>query len=116
MSLVSRQIQFQQNVTKLFEYIQTQTDFKITLGEAYRTIDQQRIYIKQGRSKTMRSKHLQRLAIDLNFFYIDQNNKYQLTYDKQKLQHIGDFWESLAPQNQWGGNWKSFKDVPHFQG
>jgi hypothetical protein len=38
-----------------------------------------------------------------------------LTYDIAALTPIGKYWESLHPKNQWGGFWKSFKDVPHFQ-
>ena len=58
----------------------------------------------------MNSIHLKRCAIDLNFF---KDGK--LTYDIPTLKPVGDYWESLHPKNQWGGNWKSFKDVPHFQ-
>ena len=47
---------------------------------------------------------------DLNFF---KDGK--LTYNVAALRPVGDYWESLNPKNQWGGNWKSFKDVPHFQ-
>jgi hypothetical protein len=28
---------------------------------------------------------------------------------------VGDHWESLDPKNSRGGNWKSFKDLPHFE-
>lgn len=41
-----------------------------------------------GKSKTMKSNHLGRLAIDFNFFINGE-----LTYDKEKLQPPGDFWE-----------------------
>jgi hypothetical protein len=46
----------------------------------------------------------------LNFF---KDGK--LTYDIPTLKPVGEYWESLNPKNQWGGHWKSFKDVPHFQ-
>lgn len=82
----------------------------VTGGELFRTPEQQRIYVETGRSKTMNSNHLRRLAIDLNFF---RDGK--LIYDKAALQKVGDFWESLHKQNSWGGNWNSFKDVPHFE-
>lgn len=86
--------------------------FDVTLGEAYRTIEQQELHVKAGRSKTMNSQHLNRLAIDLNFF---DSATGELTYDKDRLQKIGDYWESLDNKNSWGGNWNSFKDVPHFE-
>jgi len=60
--------------------------------------------------KTMNSNHRKRLAIDFNFFINGH-----LTYDKTKIQALGDYWESLDEHNSWGGNWKSFLDVPHFE-
>lgn len=84
--------------------------FEVTFGEAFRTPEQQKIYFDTGRSKTMESDHLKRRAIDLNFFLNGV-----LCYDREKLQPIGDYWESLHPGNRWGGNWKNFKDLPHFE-
>ena len=109
MSLVAEQAAFLLDVAKLINYA-TEQGFVVTGGELFRTAEQQAIYVKTGRSKTMNSIHLKRCAIDLNFF---KDGK--LTYDVATLKPIGDFWESLDPKNNWGGNWKSFKDVPHFE-
>ena len=109
MSLVMEQAQFLMDVCKLVVFA-TKQGFVVTGGELFRTPEQQEIYIKTGRSKTMNSMHLKRCAVDLNFF---KNG--QLIYDKQVLQPIGDYWESLSKKNSWGGNWNSFKDVPHFE-
>lgn len=109
MSLVKEQAAFLLDVCKLIEFATAQ-GFTVTGGELARTPEQQAIYVKSGRSKTMNSIHLKRCAIDLNFF---KDGK--LTYDVAVLKPIGDFWESLDPFNHWGGNWKSFKDVPHFE-
>jgi hypothetical protein len=65
------------------------------------------------RSWTLHSKHLQRLAIDLNVF-INKNGKWELTYKVEDIKPLGDFWESLNHKNRWGGNWKN-PDTPHFQ-
>ena len=83
---------------------------KLTGGELYRTEYQQAKYMEEGKSKTMNSNHLKRLAIDFNFFINGE-----LTYDKERLQRLGDYWESLDDANRWGGNFKSFIDVPHFE-
>lgn len=82
----------------------------LTFGDAYRPEYLQRHYVATGKSKTMNSKHLKRLAVDFNFF-IDGN----LTYKKEHIQELGDYWESLNPLNEWGGNWNTFIDTPHFQ-
>lgn len=115
MSLVAEQHLFLLDVAKLIQEAE-RLSFVVTGGELYRTADQQAIYIKTGRSKTMSSKHLQRLAIDLNFFTKSSTGENQLTYDIATLKPLGDYWEQLTPgRNSWGGNWQSFKDVPHFE-
>ena len=109
MSLVAEQQAFLLDMCRLVAFA-TKSGFVVTGGELYRTAEQQQIYVKTGRSKTMDSNHLKRCAIDLNFFL-----EGQLVYDKAKLQPLGDYWESLSKKNSWGGNWNSFKDVPHFE-
>ena len=84
--------------------------YEATFGEAYRTAEQQEIYFRTGKTKTMNSYHLKRLAIDLNFF---KNGEYLTA--KEDLQEIGDYWESLNNKNSWGGNWQGFIDTPHFE-
>ena len=108
MSLSTEQAAFLLDACKLIQYA-TEQGFMVTGGELSRTPEQQAIYVKTGRSKTMKSIHLKRCAIDLNFF---KDGK--LVYDVNALRPIGDFWESLHPKNQWGGKWK-FVDLPHFQ-
>lgn len=115
MSMVNEQHLFMLDVAKLIVEAE-RLSFRLSGGELYRTAEQQAIYVKTGRSKTMNSYHLKRLAIDLNFFAKDSNGDWKLTYDMALLKPLGDFWESLTPgKNSWGGNWNSFKDVPHFE-
>lgn len=109
MSMVTEQALFLLDVTRLIIKA-TKMGFVITGGELYRTEEQQTIYMKTGRTKTMNSNHLKRCAIDLNFFW-----QGKLTYDMTLLKPVGDYWESLSPKNRWGGNWKTFKDIPHFE-
>ena len=109
MSLVKEQAAFLLDVVKLINFA-TEQGFVVTGGELFRTAEQQQIYMKTGRSKTMNSLHLKRCAIDLNFF---KDGK--LCYDIPALTPVGEYWQSLSPKNQWGGFWKSFKDVPHFE-
>lgn len=112
MSLVAEQATFLLDACKLIEFATAQ-GFVVTGGELLRTVEQEMLYVKQGRSSLKdvnKCNHLRRLAIDLNFF---KDGK--LVYDKVILQPIGDYWQSLNPKNSWGGNWKSFKDIPHFE-
>jgi peptidoglycan L-alanyl-D-glutamate endopeptidase CwlK len=108
MSMVAEQSAFLLDVCKLIEHASS-TGWVVTGGELHRTVEQQQIYVKSGRSKTMESNHLKRCAIDLNFF-----RDGRLIYDKDALAPIGDYWESLSPKNRWGGRWR-FVDTPHFE-
>ena len=109
MSIVNEQAAFLLDVAKLIQWA-TQEGFTVTAGELYRSLEQQQIYFKTGRSKTLNSQHMKRLAIDLNFFV---NGK--LTWSKDILAPVGAYWESLNPKNRWGGNFKSLCDVPHYE-
>lgn len=107
--LVGEQASFLLDMGKLVAFA-TEQGFTVTGGELFRTPEQQDIYVRTGRSKTSASYHLKRLAIDLNFFLDGK-----LVYDAQALRPVGDYWQSLSPQNSWGGFWNSFKDLPHFE-
>jgi len=109
MSLSQEQAAFLLDACKLIQYA-TSCGWTVTGGELSRTSEQQEIYFKQGKTKTMQSNHLRRLAIDLNFL---KNG--QPVWDKVQLADLGKFWESLSPLNRWGGNFKSLPDVPHFE-
>ena len=106
MSRVAEQAAFLLDVSKLIQFA-TEKGFVVTGGELWRTPEQQQVYVKTGRSQTMRSRHLERMAIDLNFF---KDGK--LTYETEE---VGRFWESLSEKNSAGMFWKSFKDAPHFE-
>lgn len=115
MSMVDEQSKFLLDVCKLIEFA-TQKNFVVTGGELFRPLEMQQIYVRTGRSKTMQSNHLRRCAIDLNFFIKKPDGTSELTYDIPALKVLGDYWEALTPgKNSWGGNWSSFKDVPHFE-
>jgi len=109
MSLVNEQWAFIKDIAKLIVKAE-ELGIVLTGGECYRPIEMQELYLKRGRTKTLKSNHLRRLAQDYNFF-IDG----QLCYDIAKLKPLGDYWESLHEYNRWGGNWSTFKDVPHFE-
>lgn len=109
MSMVDEQNKFMLDIAKLILYA-VEKGWNLTGGELFRTPEQQEIYFKAGKSKTMKSNHLVRCALDINFFW-----EGQLCEDVDKLADLGHYWESLAPgKNRWGGFWK-FKDTPHFE-
>lgn len=113
MNLVKEQSAFTNDIASLEKYA-IGLGWMVTLGEAWRPEEMQAIYVKQGKSKTMKNSHGKRLAQDLNFFK-PTGTGHVLTYAKKDLQIFGDFWEQLNPKNTWGGNWPKFLDTPHFE-
>ena len=81
---------------------------ELTFGEAWRTKEQQELYLKSGKSKTLNSKHLNRLAVDLNVFI-----KGEYRTDKPSYEAMGTYWKSLNTENRWGGDWGW--DANHFE-
>jgi hypothetical protein len=106
MSLSTEQAAFLLDMCKLIQYA-TDQGFVVTGGELARTPEQQALHVKAGRSKTMRSLHLKRCAIDLNFFLHGK-----IIWDKATIAPIGAYWETLHPKNRWGGNFKSLVGLP----
>ena len=113
-TLSSVQFDFLRDIMVLLDFVITK-GWKVTFGEVARPIEMQEIYVATGRSTTMKSQHISRLAMDINFFKPLSEGGYRYTCSREDLQEFGDFWESLNSKNSWGGNWDSFKDTPHFQ-
>jgi len=115
MRLSQHQRIFTKNIAKLIAYAY-ENGIELTFGEAYRTHEQQLLYVHSGKSHTMNSNHLKRLAVDFNVFI--KNN---LTYKWEDIKPLGDYWETLHPNNRWGGDWNKndikdgFIDTPHFE-
>lgn len=117
MSLQKKQSVFTFNIHLLIEYAYKQ-GYELTFGEVFRTLEQQKIYFDSGRSKTMNSRHIQRLAVDFNIF-----KDGALINDPKIIQPLGNFWITLNTDNVWGGDWnrnnnlldETFIDPYHFE-
>ena len=105
MTLGQHQEAFARDLVKLISHAHS-LGYEVRIGEVERTIEQQKLYVQTGRSKTMNSQHLKKCAGDLHFF-----KDGSLCYPDE----LGTYWESLDPLNRWGGNWNTFKDKPHFE-
>jgi len=96
MKLSQKQILFAHNVVDLLIWVHQHEGWEVTLDEVSRPKILQLIYVWAKKSKTLISKHLNRLAIDLNLFidgvYVD---------DPEKYRPLGEYWESLG--GRWGG-------------
>ena len=90
----------------------TEVDF--TVLEGLRTKDRQRTLFAQGATKTMNSRHLTGHAVDLGAWVGGTVRWDWPLYDKIEVAMKQAAKELNVPL-EWGGDWKSFKDGPHYQ-
>ena len=90
----------------------TEIDFAIT--EGVRTEERQKALVASGASTTMRSRHLTGHAVDVAAFLGKE-----LRWDWPLYGKIAEVVKVAAKEVgvpvEWGGDWKSFPDGPHFQ-
>lgn len=97
-------------------------DFSI-LSSTIRTIEEQEAFVKEGKSKTMNSRHLKQAdgysyAVDIWKYPINWNDEKGQTELARYILGVADglFAAGLLKQKiLWGGDWKSFVDMPHFE-
>lgn len=85
-----------------------------TVLEGLRTKERQRILFDQGATTTMNSRHLTGHAVDLGA-WVDG----EVRWDWPLYHKIAEAMKTAAAIQripiEWGGDWKTFPDGPHFQ-
>jgi peptidoglycan LD-endopeptidase CwlK len=88
-------------------------DFIVTDG--LRSTERQKELVRAGKSKTMKSRHLTGHAVDLCAFHGAGN----VSWDSDELRALAQRMKKAATELgvpiEWGGDWKSFVDQPHYQ-
>ena len=87
-------------------------DFGIT--EGIRTLKRQKELFAEGKTKTLKSYHLVGKAVDIKI-YVNGKITWDFKYYKEVADHIKEVARKLGYVITWGGDWKTFKDGPHFQ-
>lgn len=90
----------------------TEVDFIVIEGR--RTVARQKELVKAGKSQTMNSRHLHGLAVDCAAF-INGKVSWEMPHYKKISLAFAKAADELKIPVEWGGNWKTFKDGPHFQ-
>lgn len=108
------------DLKKIVELAVTKSDIEFQVTEVLRSLARQQELVKLGASKTMKSRHLPHpkdglsRAVDLVAMDKGKVNWSWPLYDKLAKAMK----EAAAELNipiEWGGDWRSFKDGPHFQ-
>jgi len=90
----------------------TEVDF--TVLEGMRTLERQKKLLAKGASTTLRSRHLTGHAVDIGA-YVDGTVRWDWPLYHKLADAMKKAAEELNINLEWGGDWKSFPDGPHFQ-
>lgn len=85
-----------------------------TVLEGVRTVDRQRELVAAGASRTMNSRHITGHAVDLGAL-VGGKVRWDWPLYREIAKAVKEAAVELAIPVEWGGDWKSFKDGPHFQ-
>jgi len=92
----------------------TVVDYVVTDG--LRTLAEQKVLYRKGKSKTLRSRHLTGHAVDIAAYNskgdIDWNDWDLYVSIANTVKSVG---TEMGVPIEWGGDWTSIIDGPHFQ-
>lgn len=88
----------------------TECDFSV--HEGLRNIARQKDLVARGKSTTMNSRHLTGEAVDLWIYPLDWSDTPRWKKVAEAMKHAA---VDLGVEIQWGGDWRTFVDMPHFQ-
>lgn len=83
-----------------------------TVIEGLRTKERQAELMKQGFTRTLNSRHIIGEAVDILPLPVDWKNPKPFGLVAEAMKKAAD---ELGVKITWGGDWKSFVDLPHYQ-
>lgn len=88
----------------------TPVDFRVICG--LRTLEEQRVLVRTGKSLTMRSRHLTGHAVDIVPLPVDWHKTGPFREVAKAMKTAA---KELGIPIEWGGDWARFVDMPHYQ-
>lgn len=89
------------------------TQFQVS--EGLRTAARQKELVAAGKSQTQNSRHLTGHAVDLVVINPDGSANWDFSLYRKVADTVAAAAALLDIPVEWGGNWKSLRDGPHFQ-
>jgi peptidoglycan L-alanyl-D-glutamate endopeptidase CwlK len=90
------------------------SDLDFTVLEGIRSVERQKQLVSQGASKTMNSRHITGHAVDLAPMIVGE-----VRWDWPLYHKLAKVVKAAAADEkvplQWGGDWRAFKDGPHWE-
>jgi len=91
-----------------------ESDIDFTILEGLRTTERQRQLVAKGASKTMRSRHISGHAVDIAPI-IDGKVSWDWPLYRKIARVVKEAALKEGVKVEWGGDWRTFKDGPHWQ-
>lgn len=102
------------DLCRVVERAMTLTEQDFIVIEGRRTRERQKYLVSKGASKTMNSYHLTGHAVDIAPL-VDGKASWDWKYYYPVAKAMKQAAKELGVAIEWGGDWKSFKDGPHWQ-
>lgn len=90
------------------------TEIDFTVLEGLRTLERQETLVARGASTTLNSRHITGHAVDLGA-YVDGEVRWDWPLYHKIAEAMKQAALELKVDMDWGGDWKSFPDGPHYQ-
>ena len=110
------------DLRKVMDRALQEAPFAFIVTEGLRTKERQKELVRIGASKTLNSRHITGHAVDLvPYVDIDKDGRVEVEemYSWPLYHKLAPVIKAAAAKEGvaivWGGDWKSFKDGPHFE-
>lgn len=111
---ISRMAGLHPDLKKVMNQAILATDLDFTVLEGLRTLERQKQMVETGASTTLNSRHLDGHAVDIAPFIGGE-----VRWDWPLYYRLAVIVKAAAKEVgvpiEWGGDWKTFKDGPHWQ-
>ena len=102
------------DLVKVVEHAIEITTVDFAVLEGLRTPERQKVLMEAGASQTLNSRHITGHAVDLGA-WVDGEVRWDWPLYHQIAKAMKAAAAELNIPIEWGGDWRTFKDGPHFQ-
>lgn len=110
----TRLIGVREDLVEVVQLAADRTHIPFIITEGLRTTQRQAELVARGASQTMNSKHITGRAIDVAAV-IDGKVSWHYPYYVEISKVFKEAASDLGIRIRWGGDWKTFKDGPHYE-
>ena len=103
------------DLVRVMSLARERSPISFTVIEGLRTVERQRELVANGDSTTMNSRHLTGHAVDIVLHEADGRLSFAWPLYHKVAPVIKEAARELGVAIVWGGDWRSFRDGPHFE-